>query len=164
MRVYVCDVVAETASIMQPDRAGVKKDQDNDNRDSTRALDARPDTLQREERSGRKETHTIKMFRQFGSRSAAFATATTSARFTTSSLDQVFLHVGPSGDCWTGSSIYAAKHLQPDYVKSIPIPPHVCVDTLMDKLEGDEKLMQKVYDDGAIPPNLLQESKPPDET
>jgi hypothetical protein len=31
----------------------------------------------------------------------------------------------------------------------------------MDKLEGDEKLTQKVYDDGAIPPNLLQEPKPP---
>jgi hypothetical protein len=97
------------------------------------------------------------MFRQFGYRSAAVALARAHFTTTTSSVDQVFLHVGPSGDCWTGSSIYAAKHLQPDYVKSIPIPTHVCIDTLMDKLERDEELTRKVYDDGAIPPNLLQE-------
>ena len=106
------------------------------------------------------------MYRQFCCKSlsaAARATRATRAaaiRYKTdnassSSLDQVFLHVGPSGDCWTASSIYAAKHLQPDYVKSIPIPPHVCIDKLMETLEVDEKLMQKVYDDGAIPTELL---------
>mmetsp|Transcript_22187 Transcript_22187/g.47724 ORF Transcript_22187/g.47724 Transcript_22187/m.47724 type:complete len:167 (-) Transcript_22187:275-775(-) len=35
----------------------------------------------------------------------------------------VYFHVSPSGDWWTGPSIFAAKHLQPDYVRSIPIPP-----------------------------------------
>lgn len=76
-------------------------------------------------------------------------------RFSSSSVDQVFLHVGPSGDCWTGSSIFAAKHLQPDYVKSIPIPNNVCVDALMEKIQDDEKLMQQVYDEGKLPAHLL---------
>jgi hypothetical protein len=76
-------------------------------------------------------------------------------------VNQVFLHVGPSGDCWTGSSIYAAKHLQPDYVKSIPIPSHVCIDILLGILEEDTTLAQQIYDDGLLPPNLIQEPKPP---
>ena len=75
-----------------------------------------------------------------------------------SSLDQVFLHVGPSGDCWTGSNIFAAKHLQPDYVKSIPIPNNVCVDALMENIQDDEKLMQQVYDEGKLPLDLLLQS------
>jgi len=32
-----------------------------------------------------------------------------------------YLHVGPSGDCWVGHSIFAAKHNPPGYVKSIPL-------------------------------------------
>mmetsp|Transcript_41436 Transcript_41436/g.70953 ORF Transcript_41436/g.70953 Transcript_41436/m.70953 type:complete len:171 (+) Transcript_41436:45-557(+) len=39
------------------------------------------------------------------------------------SKEKMFFHVSPSGDWWTGTSIFAAKHLQPDYVRSIPIPP-----------------------------------------
>jgi hypothetical protein len=33
----------------------------------------------------------------------------------------LYLHVGPSGDCWTGHSIFAAKNNQPGYIKSIPL-------------------------------------------
>ena len=33
-----------------------------------------------------------------------------------------FLHVGPSGDWWVGSSLYAAKHNPSDYVRSLPLP------------------------------------------
>ena len=33
----------------------------------------------------------------------------------------LYLHVGPSGDCWTGHSIFAAKHNQPGYIKSVPL-------------------------------------------
>jgi hypothetical protein len=61
----------------------------------------------------------------------------------------LYLHVGPSGDCWTGSSIFAAKHLQPDYVKSIPLhPPHydICADTLIEILEEDGGLARELYD------------------
>lgn len=79
-------------------------------------------------------------------------------RFTSSSLDQVYLHVGPSGDCWTGSSLFAAKHLEPEYVTSIPLPPDTCLDTLMEALEEEDnvKLMQQVYDTGVLPPHLLK--------
>ena len=69
----------------------------------------------------------------------------------------MFLHVGPSGDCWTGASIYAAKHLQPDYVKSIPLPPQLCVESLLERLEEDHKLAQHVYDDGKLPEQLIEE-------
>ena len=70
----------------------------------------------------------------------------------------VFLHVGPSGDCWTGSSIFAAKHLQPDYVKSIPLPDEtICVETLVEVLEEDSKLAQEIYDEGTLPKVLLDQ-------
>ena len=64
--------------------------------------------------------------------------------------------MGPSGDCWTGASIFAAKHLQPDYVKSILLPEKVCVETLLEKLENDPKLTQQIYDQGELPTSLLE--------
>jgi hypothetical protein len=51
--------------------------------------------------------------------------------------------------------------LQPDYVKSIPIPSDVCIDTLLRVLEEDTTLAQQIYDDELLPPNLKKESKPP---
>ena len=33
----------------------------------------------------------------------------------------LYLHVPPSGDVWTGHEMFAAKHLQPDYVKSVSL-------------------------------------------
>lgn len=80
-----------------------------------------------------------------------------------SSLNQIFLHVGPSGDCWTGSSIFAAKHLQPDYVKSIPIPPNVCPEILVEQLEENITLMQQIYDDGVLPLDILERAIATDE-
>ena len=68
-------------------------------------------------------------------------------RLSSSITKPTFLHIGPSGDCWAGASIFAAKHLQPDYVKSIMLPPQACVESLLDRLESDPKLAQKVYDD-----------------
>lgn len=85
-----------------------------------------------------------------------FATCDSVSRwFTSAAADEdakpnvLYLHVGPSGDCWTGSSIFAAKHLQPDYVKSIPLhPPHhdICADTLIELLEEDGGLAREIYD------------------
>jgi hypothetical protein len=70
----------------------------------------------------------------------------------------LYLHIGPSGDCWTGSSIFAAKHLQPDYVKSVLLPEEgVCVDTLVAVLEENAKLAQEIYDTGKLPKQLLDE-------
>jgi hypothetical protein len=80
--------------------------------------------------------------------------------YNTSSLllndNQVYLHIGPSGDCWTASSLFAAKHLQPDYVKSIPLDSHVCPETLVEYLEENTILLQKIYDLGVLPPEILE--------
>jgi hypothetical protein len=70
-------------------------------------------------------------------------------------MKPTFLHVGPSGDCWTGGSIFAAKHLQPDYVKSIPLPSHICAESLLELLEDNQKLAQQVYDDEKLPAHLV---------
>lgn len=70
----------------------------------------------------------------------------------------MYLHVGPSGDCWTGASLYAAKHLQPDYVKSIPLPPTgVCLDSLLERLEEDLTFTQQIYDAAMLPEWFLEE-------
>lgn len=68
----------------------------------------------------------------------------------------IYLHVGPSGDFWTGHSIFAAKHLQPDYVKSVKLDEKIDVDALLDLLEenGDE-WAQAIYDEGKFPQVLL---------
>ena len=55
--------------------------------------------------------------------------------------DQLFLHVSPSGDCWTGQEIFAAKHLQPDYVRSIPVPDGFDPDEHL--ISGDARVAQK---------------------
>ena len=75
----------------------------------------------------------------------------------------LYLHVGPSGDCWTGPSIFAAKHLPPDYVKSIPLDESLVgdVDRLLELLEGgdddnDGQVWTRIiYDEGILPPKLL---------
>mmetsp|Transcript_23054 Transcript_23054/g.35594 ORF Transcript_23054/g.35594 Transcript_23054/m.35594 type:complete len:114 (-) Transcript_23054:192-533(-) len=76
------------------------------------------------------------------------------------SSSSFYLHIGPSGDCWTGSSIFAAKHLQPDYVKSILLPAKFAEDQnltqiLLDELEENNAMTQQIYDDGVIPSHLL---------
>jgi hypothetical protein len=58
----------------------------------------------------------------------------------------LYLHVGPSGDCWTGASIFAAKHLQPDYVKSIKLPSNVSSEEIEQLLENDIELAKQIYD------------------
>lgn len=70
----------------------------------------------------------------------------------------LYLHVGPSGDCWTGPTIFAAKHLQPDYVKSIPLPAEdesMSVEGLLEFLEDNPKLAQEMYDTETLSKELL---------
>jgi hypothetical protein len=64
--------------------------------------------------------------------------------------------VGPSGDFWTGHSIFAAKHLQPDYVKSVKLDETLDVDKLLELLEdnGDE-WTRTIYDEEVLPQELL---------
>jgi hypothetical protein len=68
----------------------------------------------------------------------------------------VYLHVGPSGDCWTGPSLFAAKHLQPNYVKSLLLPSHICPETLVEYLEENTILVQQVYDSGILSPEIVK--------
>jgi hypothetical protein len=77
---------------------------------------------------------------------------------TTTLTSDVYLHVGPSGDCWTGHSIFAAKHLQPDYVKSVQLPHDTDIDTLLERLEAENALAKSIYDSGIIPVELLLQS------
>lgn len=75
----------------------------------------------------------------------------------------LYLHVGPSGDCWTGPSIFAAKHLQPDYVKSIALPTEFGqeneerVEALLEAIENDEDAQRKLYDEEKIPQSILDQ-------
>ena len=75
---------------------------------------------------------------------------------------KLYLHIGPSGDCWTGSSIFAAKHLQPDYVKSIELPTDLMhnddmVSTLIELVDEDPTLQKEIYDTGTLPESLLEQ-------
>ena len=63
--------------------------------------------------------------------------------------NQIYLHVAPCGDYWTGYEVFAAKHLNPDYVKSIPIPKDIEFDAeeVLEDYQGDvDTLLKKVYD------------------
>lgn len=67
-----------------------------------------------------------------------------------------YLHIAPDGDWWTGDEIFAAKHLQPDYVRSVQIPSEFDVEEWLESTfgEDDEKLteaMQQIYDEQKLP-------------
>ena len=78
---------------------------------------------------------------------------------------RLYLHVGPCGDFWTGRSIFAAKHLQPGYVKSVELDKSLDVDALLELLEegddngddsgGDASWTRMIYDEGTLPSDLL---------
>lgn len=77
----------------------------------------------------------------------------------------LYLHVGPCGDFWTGPSIFAAKHLQPGYVKSVELDESLDVDALLELLEeeddndvdsgGDASWTRMIYDEGMLPSDLI---------
>jgi hypothetical protein len=70
---------------------------------------------------------------------------------------KLYLHIGPSGDCWTGASIFAAKHLQPDYVKSIELPSNTDIELLLELVNKDNALQVDIYDNERLPDSLLQQ-------
>jgi hypothetical protein len=79
---------------------------------------------------------------------------------------RLFLHIGPSGDCWTGTTIFAAKHLQPGYVKSIPLmttDANTTESSLLDEetivslVEEDVALQRLIYDSERIDYTVLWE-------
>ena len=76
--------------------------------------------------------------------------------------DALYLHVAPDGDHWISGEIFAAKHLQPDYVKSILIPNESEMNILktiedFDNDDGFDVLMKDVYDTGDLS-RLLERS------
>jgi hypothetical protein len=63
--------------------------------------------------------------------------------------NQVYLHIAPCGDYWTGYEVFAAKHLNPDYVKSLPIPNNIEFDPeeALEYYDGDlDSLLKEAYD------------------
>lgn len=80
-----------------------------------------------------------------------------SSKGASSKDSRLYLHVGPSGDCWTGHNVFAAKHLQPDYVKSVEITSATAsVDYLLEVLEDHPTWGQDIYDTGALPKELVK--------
>ena len=92
------------------------------------------------------------------------------AAATVDASDRLYLHVAPCGDYWTGHEVFAAKHLNPDYVKSIPVPIKMKSegadvgnieyefnpDEILQDYDGDlDQLLKKVYDTGDI--SLIRE-------
>ena len=74
------------------------------------------------------------------------------------SKDQIYLHIAPCGDFWTDTEIFAAKHLQPDYVKSIPISTSLSID--LEEVHGSvdvdlDSVLKEVYDTGDV--SILEE-------
>lgn len=78
-------------------------------------------------------------------------------------LEQRYLHIAPCGDYWVGTTIFAAKHLQPDYVKSIPIPedfdPEYYFENVVDDNRIATEILNQAYDDGSLPPHVLDTYK-----
>jgi hypothetical protein len=89
-------------------------------------------------------------------------------------ISRLYLHIGPAGDIWTGDSIFAAKHLQPDYVKSLalflPDDNDLTIDDiekeltifrqhekLVEILEDDVDLALELYDNECFPKLLIDE-------
>jgi len=75
----------------------------------------------------------------------------------------VFIHISPSGDAWVGPSMFAAKHLPSNYLRSIEISHDADIARLEDRLSTlryDE--LQKIYDSGDLHP-VLKDSDGGDE-
>ena len=65
--------------------------------------------------------------------------------------NKLYLHIAPCGDYWSGHEVFAAKHLQPDYVKSIPWNLAIKPEDYLEDYEGDvDALLKKAYDSGKI--------------
>ena len=83
---------------------------------------------------------------------------------------RIYLHIGPSGDSWIGDAIFAAKHNQPGYVKSIALVNDDNIHSgntttmsnkeqgkiLIDVLENHPEWAQEIYDTECFPEPLLE--------
>mmetsp|Transcript_39478 Transcript_39478/g.118506 ORF Transcript_39478/g.118506 Transcript_39478/m.118506 type:complete len:180 (-) Transcript_39478:1764-2303(-) len=71
---------------------------------------------------------------------------------------QLYLHIAPCGDHWTSPELFAAKHLQPDYVRSIPVPDNFDAEDAFfgEEDDGGEEVIRRAYDEGSIPDDILR--------
>lgn len=58
---------------------------------------------------------------------------------------QLFLHIAPDGDHWTGPPTFAAKHLPSDFIVSVPI------ETEDDALGLTDEELRAMYDSKCMP-------------
>uniref|UniRef100_A0A7S4EF15 Uncharacterized protein n=1 Tax=Pseudo-nitzschia australis TaxID=44445 RepID=A0A7S4EF15_9STRA len=92
-------------------------------------------------------------------------TTTWTREATKSSVEKkIYLHVGPSGDSWIGDAIFAAKHNQPGYVKSIPLINDDLIGNdegslLVEILEENPDWAREIYDAECFPVDLEEELK-----
>lgn len=75
-------------------------------------------------------------------------------RSCTTKAGQLFLHVAPDGDHWSGPTIFAAKHLSTDFIVSVPIQ----VDFELEKLTDAD--LTEIYDTKRLPERLLDSPAP----
>lgn len=59
-------------------------------------------------------------------------------RFFASKRPQYYLHLAPDGDAWINGEIFAAKHLNPNYVLSLPLRKPFDVDEEFTELDRTE--------------------------
>jgi cyclic pyranopterin monophosphate synthase len=70
----------------------------------------------------------------------------------------MYLHVGPNGDVWTGTAMFAAKHLPPDYVKSVELDEELQQhgDLVVEVLEDHSDWAQEIYNTSMITPAMRE--------
>ena len=107
--------------------------------------------------SGRCWYFTPREFPRFGVRTILSKKVSTTSPLLPSDVnkktDVLFLHIAPCGDFWTGHEVFAAKHLQPDYVRSIAIPVEMegDIESLLHYYDGDlDSLLKRAYDERDI--------------
>ena len=81
---------------------------------------------------------------------------TSTSDVATTKSKQHHLHIAPDGDWWTGDEIFAAKHLQPDYVRSLQISSEFDVEEWLESTFGDDdekqtQAIQRIYDEQILP-------------
>lgn len=82
-------------------------------------------------------------------RSLVTTTTTSTGTSSSSATDYYYLHIGPSaGDCWTSTTdMFAAKHLPPEYVKSIRLRADlISPELVVELVEQDNNLQHSMYD------------------